>query len=419
VYPAAAIDAGGKVRLLRGALLALGVWTALVAARETQAEVVQLVPEDRASWRARNIFAWVRPGHFYGARRIDVETSPPGATLDLFYVRSNFQKLYEQTTAPATVILPKRVEAGPRDAVTIRAFLPGFRQRETSVRVASSQDRVLLELDPLPNALRAVAHTYFAGRTSLTLLTDELPTVRVQERDEGFHLILAETALDPEAQRSLDGLRSPVVGGVEALQVGEDLLVQVALSPAAREDSLQIRSRQAHDPIRDVYRYAIDLVPADSGAAAVEDARAALTRLTSADVTGCAERFDEALRGALDAETLSRALAPSGAFTDPFLRAAMKRLGEVSPGGAVVLEDGTRLDTRSPLELTAATGQAAQARGFLALLRAFVRELEPGEGAREGLRSLIAPEMSPAEFAKTLAQAEALESACRGGGAVR
>jgi hypothetical protein len=407
------------VRLLRGALLALGVWTALLAARETRAEVVQLVPEDRASWRARNIFAWVRPGHFYGARRIEVETSPPGATLDLFYVRSNFQKLYEQTTAPATLILPKRVDAGPRDAVTIRAFLPGFRQRETSVRVASSQDRVLLELDPLPNTLRAVAHTYFAGRTSLTLLTDELPTVRVQERDDGFHLILAETALDPEAERSLDGLRSPVVGSVEALQVGEDLLVQVALGAEARQDSLQLRSRQAHDPIRDVYRYAVDLVPADSGAAAVEDARASLARITSADVTGCAERFDEALRGSLEAEALSRALAPSGAFTDPFLRAAMKRLGEVSPGGAVVLVDGTRLDTKSPLELTAATGQAAQARGFLALLRAFVRELEPGEGAGEGLRSLVAPETSPQEFARKLAQAEALESACRGDGPPR
>jgi hypothetical protein len=406
------------VRLLSGALLALGIWTTTLAApRETRAEVVQLVPEDRASWRARNLFAWVRPGHFYGSRRIDVETSPPGATLDLFYVRSNFQKLYEQTTAPATVILPKRVEAGPRDAVTIRAFLPGYRQRETSVRVASSQDRVLLELDPLPNTLRAIAHTYFAGRTSLTLLTDELPTVRVQERDEGFHVVLAETALDPTARSSLDGLRSPVVGGMEALQVGEDLLLQVELTGASRQTPPQLRSRQAHDPIRDVYRYAVDLVPADSGAAAVESARAALARITSADVTGCAERFDETLRKTLDAEALSRALAPSGAFTDPFLRAAMKRLGEVSPGGAVILVDGTRLDTRSQLELTAAMGQAAQAKGYLALLRSFVRELEEGEGAGEGLRSLVAPETSPAEFARTLAQAEALESACRGGGA--
>jgi hypothetical protein len=400
------------VRLLSGVLLALGVWTTLLASRESHAEVVQLVPEDRASWRARNLFAWMRPGHFYGSRRIDVETSPPGATLDLFYVRSNFQKLYEQTTAPATVILPKRVEAGPRDAVTIRAFLPGFRESSVSVRVSSSQDRVLLELDPLPNTLRAVAHTYFAGRTSLTLLTDELPTVRVQERDDGFHLILAETALDPTAERSLDGLRSPVVGRVEALQVGEDLLLQVRLDASARGDSLQLRSRQAHDAIRGVYRYAVDLVPADPGTA-VEAARSALGRITSADVTGCAERLDEALRAALDAEALSRALAPSGAFTDPFLRAAMKRLGEVSPGAAVTLMDGTRFDTSSPLELTAAMSQAAQAKGFLALLRRFVLELEPAEGAAEGLRSLIAPEAGPPEFAKTLAQAEALESACR------
>ena len=36
-------------------------------------------------------------------------------------------------------------------------------------------------------------------------------------------------------------------------------------------------------------------------------------------------------------EVLSRALTPRGAFTDPYLRAAMRRLGEVSPGGVITL----------------------------------------------------------------------------------
>ena len=50
-----------------------------------------------------------------------VETSPAGAMLDLFYVRSNFQKRYEQAEAPARVVLPPRVEAGPRGMIGVGA----------------------------------------------------------------------------------------------------------------------------------------------------------------------------------------------------------------------------------------------------------------------------------------------------------
>jgi hypothetical protein len=174
-----------------------------------------------------------------------------------------------------------------------------------------------------------------------------------------------------------------------------------------------LRSRRVHDLIRDLHSYTVDLVPADAGAAAVERARAALGRMTGAHVTGCSALFDETLRSQLDPAALSRALAPRGSFTDPYLRAAMKRLGEVSPGGVITLLDGTQLHPEVPIELAAATSQSAEAKGYLVLLRHFVRQLEAEEQADQVLRSLIAPEASPPGFEAALARARAAEESCR------
>ncbi|HSF02753.1 MAG TPA: hypothetical protein VLA62_07080, partial [Solirubrobacterales bacterium] len=115
----------------------------------------------------------------------------------------------------------------------------------------------------------------------------------------------------------------------------------------------------------------------------------------------------------LEPESLARALAPRGAFTDPFLRAALRRLGEVSPGGAIELTDGTRYRASLPLELAAAASEPAQAKGYLALLRRLVAELEPADHRVEALRGLVAPELPRADFNAVLAEALARERACR------
>ena len=106
--------AGTPRRALRARAVAALVVLAIgsIGATRDTVPTVDLVPSDRASWRPRNLFAWLRPGHNYEPRSVLVETSPPGAMLDLFYVRSNFQKRYEQAEAPARVMLPPRVEAG-------------------------------------------------------------------------------------------------------------------------------------------------------------------------------------------------------------------------------------------------------------------------------------------------------------------
>jgi hypothetical protein len=401
--------AAGAGWLLGGLLVLL-----LLGAASASVPTVDLVPADRASWRPKNLFAWLRPGHNFDERSILVETSPHDAMLDLFYVRSNFQKRYEQAEAPARVLLPTRVDAGPRDALVVRAFREGFRQKEVSVRIQSDEDHLVLELEPLPNTLLAVSHVYLAGRASLAFLAKEALTVRVQEAESGFSVVLAETAISDQnaPAAALAGMESPVVESVESLQLGEDLLVQVEMPPGIRPD-YELRSRQLRDELRDLHVYSVELVPNDGGKDSVRRARAALAKIQSSDVTGCAGVFDESLRARLDAAALARALAPRGAFTDPYLRAAMKRLAEVSPDRRIAMTDGSSF-TASPIELAAAQSQAAQAKGYLALLRAFVRELEGPDARVDTLRGLVAPESAAADFSVLYQEAEQQERRCRG-----
>jgi hypothetical protein len=391
--------------------------TALAAAT-ARAEVVELIPSDRSAWTATNLFAPITgfflggPGYWYSQRRIEIQTTPPGATLDLFYVRANFQKGYEQTDAPATVLLPSRIEAGPRDSLMIRALLDGHRQREVYVRVRSRETKVQIDLEPVSNALVALTHMHFAGRTTLEFLTKEALTFRLQEAADGFTVVLTQTGKAPGAEATLEGVQSSILEAVRAQQLGEDLIVRVSLTDAARARQIETRSRQAFDPVRGLYGFSLDLVAPEDGTTPVGRAQAALLRIGPEAVSGCAGAFDAALREQLDASALSRALAPKGAFTDPYLRAALKRQGELSPDGVLTLIDGTRFRAAVPIELSAAASQAAEVRGYLSMLRHFVAELEPPSDRRESLRGLIAPELGPASFEAIVRDAELREQHC-------
>ena len=113
------------------------------AAQAAEREVIELIPADRSSWGATNVFAPVTglfmggPGYWYGAREIEIDTTPSGAVLDLFYVRANFQKRFEQAESPILLRLPSRIEAGPRDSITIRScafsITPAMSTRRTSL----------------------------------------------------------------------------------------------------------------------------------------------------------------------------------------------------------------------------------------------------------------------------------------------
>jgi hypothetical protein len=373
-------------------------------------ETIELIPDERAGWSPSAMFSFARPG-FYENRKLRVETTPPGAKLDLFYVRASFQKRYEKAEAPVTVLLPKRAYAGKRDSVTIRAALDGYKIETVHVPVRGDQDHVTIDLQPLPNTLAAVAHTYFAGRAGLTFLTRVPAQVRVQTGSDGFTVVLGQTAGDSQVGAVLDAVKNPFVRSLESNQLGEDLLLQVKLQEGLDAKQLGIRSRESQDAARGLHRYTIDMAP--DGAASVERARGALGQIGAGDVSGCAAAFDETLRRKLDRAELSRALTPRGEFTDPYVRAALKRLGEVS-GGAIRMEDGTSYRPGVPIELTAAASQAASAKGFLALLRAWVRTLEAPEYRSEALRSLVAPELDAQKFGRALAAATAAEQSCGG-----
>lgn len=409
-----------RTRGVREAFIALLLLAGAAVGAETQGEIVELVPEERASWGATNFFAPITgfflggPGYWYGERTIEVDTTPAGAALDLFYVRANFQKRYEQAEAPATIVLPPRVESGPRDSVTIRAMMDGYRQKDVHVRVRSRRSKVTIDLEPLPNALVAVSHTYLAGRAALAFLTEEAPAFRLQKSSDGIAVVLAETAKTPEADEAMAAASSALLRSMTARQLGEDLVVQLVLGEGERE-KLEIRSRQTYDPIRELHSFVLDFVPADKGAGAVRRAREALARIEARHLNGCAQAFDEVLRQRLEPAALARALVPKGAFTDPFLRAAMKRLGEVSPEGVVSLVDGSRFRVAAPIELAAAVTRASEAIGYLALLRQMVAELEPTDYRRATLRGLIAPELGSSLFDAILDAAEASERGCLAG----
>jgi len=402
------------------ALLLLCLVAAPVRGEEALDEV-ELIPDDRAGIGPANFFAPITgfflggPGYWYTPRRVTVRTTPPGAVLDLFYVRRSFQKGYEQADAPAVVVLPSRNEAGPHDSLRIRAFLDGYQQNEVSVKLRSRQEEVMIDLAPLANQLLAVTHLYFADRSSFTFLSKEAVTFRAQKGEADPAVILIETGLTPEASAGMKGVGDALVAGLRPQQLGTDLVVRLELTEKARNAQVDLRQRQSYDPIRRQHALQLDVVPAVAGPSAVQRARAALARIGREQVSGCRTAFDETLRAKLDRSDLARALAVSG-FTQPYLRAAMKRLGELSPDGAVALADGSAYRTAIPLELEAAQSQAADVRGYLAMLDSFVVELEPAAYRRETLRGLVAPEVSPSAFEVVLGQADAAQRRCETGG---
>jgi hypothetical protein len=382
-------------------------------------EVVDMSPESPPAWSFRYIGAPVvalfrGPGYIYAPRRIEIETTPADGFVDLFYVRSGFQKRYEQSESPVTVILPSRLETGPRDSFTVRAYADGYRPKTVTLPLSDGFDAVDIDLEPLPNRLEIVSHRYFDGRSSIDLLTPEALTFRVQEAEDGYALILNETAISDAARASVGEIRSALIEEAYSQQLGSDLVIKLVLVDPSARASVEVRSRQGYDAPRDLHEFALDIMPIGSEAAQVADALDALADLGPRDIDGCRLALDDALRVELDPGELARALRPRGAFTDRYLRAAMRRLGEISVDGIVDFVDGSQLRPATPIELEMAIGNAATAKGYLALLDAFVTRLEPDPADRMlSLRTLLAPEMAMPDFDSVIERAGQRERACQ------
>jgi len=402
-----------KTRPLGLLLLALVAPAATAAARET----VDLIPAKRASWTIGRLFAPITglflggPSYWYGERILEIETQPPGARLDLSYVRDNIQRRFERAESPIRLRLPSRIDTGAGDSVAIRAILDGYLHKEVQVEVRSRETQLTIDLAPLPNRLVEMTHTHLARRGSLRFSTTEATKFRLQEMSDGFSIVLPETDGSDSAAESMRGVSSDNILSLRAEQLGEDLVVRVRLRDPG-DNRPDLRSTRGYDTARELHQFTVELVPAEGNPAALARATEALDRIRRSDVSGCALEFDRSMRAQLDSEALARALAARPGFLDSHLQSALQRLGELSPDGWITLVDGSKFRPSVPLDLEAARAQSAEAVGFLSLLRAFVAELEPADQRRSALRSVIAPEVGSARFDAIVDVAEQRERQC-------
>lgn len=402
-----------KTQFLGFLLLTLVALPATSAERET----IELIPMERSGWTIGRLFAPITglfrggPGYWYGERSLEIDTSPPGANLDLFYVRDNIQLRFERAESPILLRLPTRIEAGRRDAVAIRAILDGYLHEEVQIEVRSLDTQLTIELTPLPNRLEAMTHAYLSHRESLKFLTSETAKFLLREMSDGFSIVLEKTGYSEGASRNMRGVSSDNIKSLRAEQLGEDVVVRVQLHDAD-QGRLDLRSTRNYDPVRELHHFTVEMVPTEGNAAVLARSVDALNHVQHSNVYECALDFDRSMRSQLDPEALARALAPSSGFLDPHLQLALQRLGELSPDGLIALVDGSKFRASLPLDLAAARTQSAEAVGFLSLLRAFVAELEPPEHRRNALRGVIAPELDSERFDAIFEIADSLERRC-------
>jgi hypothetical protein len=371
---------------------------------------IAMKPDSLAQWG--NLFpALARPWRYFPARSIRIESTPPGALLDLAYLRHGARLMFEQVRAPLEVELPSRFVAHKSDALSVQAFAPGYLTARITTPLHGDTEELQIDLERMPNWVEVVGYRYLAERGALTLLTRAELDVRVGETTAGFYLVLPDTALGEAAGEVLDSLRSPQIERATAIQLGRDLLVQLRLVEDGGDALPALRIFTGFETARELHRTVLELSRPETRSA--RRALDGLARIRPEAVSGCALRFDEALREDLEPTHLARALIPSTDFVGPILRAAVRRLAELSAEGQLRLVDGTLLRPDLPLEFEAALGQAHRVEGLLALLRALATQTGGAEARWQVLRGLVAPELDQASFEDRATEAERAERSCR------
>lgn len=395
----------GKLLAVPALLLCLGV----VHAAERVPEEINLIPPDPADFGLRNVGAAITSvlggwNYWYGPNEVLIDTAPSDARIDLFYVRSNFQKMYVRSRSPVLVRLPSRIRATPRDTIIVRVNANGFRGQERSYKIGKAPKNLVLTLEPLPNSLVALSHAHIGSRTTLTLRTTEKPEFRVMKSrgSPGFSLVLAETANGLPGSPSLWG---GFVRTVEPTQIGEDLILRVSTN----DPDLEVRSKISYDPVHKEHLFILDLTETGTRPPSPASLARELSRVRFSRSDRCNGRFERVLREGLEPRELASAFRSSGSFADLYRRQSMLALGRLDHGRVETL-DGERFRTGSPFELEAALQSGPSVRGYLAILGAFARTQEDPQTV---LRSLISPETDPARFSPVFEQAEREWRSCR------
>jgi hypothetical protein len=394
---------------LSAALLALAALLSLApSASADSMEEIEFYPPDTVQWGLRNVAAGATSifgmwSYWYSNIKVEVETVPADALVELFYIRANFQKNFTRVVPPVRVILPPRIKTTHRDALIVRVAAPGHKGREETYDVQALSDKILITLKPLPNSLTFLGHTHLAGRSTLTLRTTKEAQFRVMKTagSKGFTLALAETAEQLEEPAVLSG---GLLDSVNVAQVGEDLLLKVE----TLNGDVEVRSKTRYDPIRKEHVFLLDLMPPGARAPGFDEVRRELDLVPVPPRDECRALYEAKLRELIDPEMIARAHRPSGSIADLYRREAMKRVGRVDQG-TVHTVGGEAMRTGNPLELELALQSAASVEGYLAFLGEYARRQEEPEIT---LRSLLAPELAAPRFAEIYRELESVRGSC-------
>lgn len=379
------------------------------SARPTPLErsLVELVPDRTIRTDVPLPMTVLRPFHYFADRRLVIDSTPPGAELDLAYLRRGTQLMYRRGRAPLEVVLPTRLQSAPADRILVRSFLPGHERTHTSVDLSEVGDSLLVQLPPLENQLTDVAHGSLAGRSVLELRTREIPTVRLADDERGWTIVLVRTGLQPELAARIAALRDPRLS-FDARQLGDDLVLRI---DAGTRESLDLRHRSLADPVRGHVRSRFE-IDGPAAAGRVERLRAAVGGMTAAP-GDCDGRYEDALRNELSGGDLGAILGRDEHPYRATLRAALRKLADAR-AGPLLTRSGDALSAATPLEFELAWSRSAEIDGYLTWLHELARRIDPSDDGASAFRSLVAPSWPPERFQDLLATAASARERCKG-----
>lgn len=367
--------------------------------------LLELIPDRKVHADVPLLMTVLRPFHYFSERRLVIDSTPPGAELDLAYLRRGTQLMYKRGRAPLEVVLPTRLQSAPADRILVRGFVPGHERTHESVDVSEVGDELLLELPPLENQLTGVAHGSLAGRSVLELRTRELPTVRVAEDERGWTIVLVRTGLRPALSARLSALRDPQLS-FDARQLGNDLVVRV--DAGGRQD-VELRYRSLEDPVRGGARSRFEIDgPTASGR--TQRLLAAVGGMTTAP-GGCDGRYEDALRGELTLRDLGSLLGREDHPYRATLRAALRGLAQARDGH-LRTRAGDPLSADTPLEFELAWSRSAEIDGYLVWLHDLAGRIDRSDDGALAFRSLVAPDWTPKRFSELLETAASARERC-------
>lgn len=371
-------------------------------------EQIDLYPPEQVMWGPRNLIAGMTSvlglwGYWYRPKHVLIETVPADAHVSLYYIRGNFQKRFERVHAPIVVDLPSRINSSSADTFRYRVAKDGFLVVEDRFPVHDVPDKLLIELAPLPNSLVFVGQTHLADRTTLTLRTTEEPQVRMAKGSNAkdFTIALSETANKLE---ETPDLKAGFLAGVELQQLGEDLLLRVATT----REGLEVRSRSSRDPVRREFVITLDLIPPGTRMITAGDISQELAAVPFTGASRCDARFEAVLRERLDRSVTTRAFRSSAPVIEYYQKESMRKLGRLDTGRVHGIS-GETYRIGSPIEFEMAMQSAPEIRGYLGLLGVVARRQDD---PATFLRSLLAPDMSQADFEAIYQAANRAYAAC-------